>query len=84
MKGISKQSANLQIDYAMIGGQRYSVKFAGYDRATYRHLEGCLAFSPMYPAGEPGQACQCGAAERATKVYTVEVAPANAGAEKKV
>jgi len=48
--------------YAMIDGKRYSLKFEGYDRGTYIHLPGCLAH-------QPGSCCQCGAAERAKRVY---------------
>lgn len=57
-------------DFAMIGGKRYPVKFGGYDRATYKHMPGCLALPPS-----PVNCCQCGAIDRATKIYTVDVAP---------
>jgi hypothetical protein len=49
-------------DYAIIEGKRYPLKFEGYDRYTYKHLSGCLA-------NTPGSCCQCGATERAKRVF---------------
>lgn len=62
-------------NFAQIDGKRYPIKFAGYDRDTFKHLEGCLAYSSWHQGGEPGQCCQCGAIERAIKIYVVEVPP---------
>jgi hypothetical protein len=54
-------------DFAMIGGKRYPVKFEGYDRHTYSHLAGCLAYN------FGGGPCQCGVAERAGRVFGVHI-----------
>jgi hypothetical protein len=64
--------------YAVIDGQRHLMTMC-YDRASYRHKEGCLAYLPNEPAGDRNQACQCGAAERATKVYYVEIPGVRSG-----
>lgn len=54
-------------DYAMIGGTRYPIKFEGYDRHSYSHRPGCLAYNM---GSGP---CQCGAAERAGRWYSAHV-----------
>lgn len=56
-------------NYAIIDGERYPVKFGGYDSDTYEHRKGCLAHGMA-----PGP-CQCGAIDRAKRIYLVEVPP---------
>lgn len=60
-------------DFAIVRGLRYPVVYAGVDRATYQHLDGCL-----YKA-DARMPCQCGALERAAKIYTVTVPPTKEG-----
>lgn len=57
---------------ATIDGKEYELEFAGYDRATYRHADGCLA----QVGGGP---CQCGATERAERWFQVKL-PSRAAA----
>lgn len=52
---------------AIIDGKEYELEFAGYDRATYSHREGCLAF------GNSQGPCQCGAIDRADVWYNVKL-----------
>lgn len=54
-------------NHAVVDGKNYPLEFAGYDRDTYKHLEGCLAF------GNRSGPCQCGAIDRADKWYAVKV-----------
>lgn len=55
----------------IFNGATYPVEFAGFDRKTYKHEKGCLAYS------EPGPnlvgPCQCGAIDRADKWYSFKV-----------
>lgn len=62
-------------DFAMIDGKRYPIQFAGYDRDTYRHVEGCLAFL------SERDACQCGASDRAKRFYVAELPPVSASGD---
>lgn len=52
-------------DYLMLDGQRYSVKFLGYEPATYSHKTGCLAYNNSTGS------CQCNAIGRASKYFGV-------------
>lgn len=63
---------------ATIDGKEYELEFAGYDRATYRHLEGCLVH-PGNPESRYGAPCQCGAADRADRWYQVKLPAAAPG-----
>ena len=56
-------------NFAMINGVRYPVKYEGVERSTYNHLSGCLY------ADDSRMPCQCGALERATRLYGVYVPP---------
>jgi len=58
-------------DYAMIEGKRYPLEFGGYDRGTFKHLEGCLA--------NTGGCCQCHAFERAKRVFLAVAEPRASG-----
>lgn len=61
-----------QENFAMIEGVKYPIDFGGYDRATYKHVKGCLAEN-QFGSGP----CICGAIDRADKWYVVKV-PASA------
>lgn len=64
----------IKTNYAMIGGVRYPIKFEGYDRETYKHERGCLAYdNGPRSSSLAGPPCQCGAMERADKWYSVKV-----------
>lgn len=52
---------------------REGLEFSGYDRATYKHREGCLALS--HGEAMTGSVCQCGAVERADRWYQIKLGP---------
>ena len=59
-------------NYAMIDGVQYPVNYEGVERATYKHLSGCLTQTMA------NGCCQCGALDRANKLYSVTVGPTSA------
>lgn len=57
----------------IFNGATYPVEFAGYDRQTYKHARGCLAYSEHHQGGLPGACCQCAAMDRADKWFQFKV-----------
>lgn len=63
--------------HATINGKEYPLEFAGYDRASYQHTDGCLH------KADPRMPCQCGAADRADRWYQVKLPASALGEEVK-
>ena len=66
--------------YAVIGGKKYPVRFAGRDRNTYKHAEGCMARGHENDIKINQPACQCGAFYRTALLFGIYVPPEDAEA----